>query len=144
MLYLLDTDHISLLQRQGARTAAVRARMKRLPPDDFGVSIVTYEEQMKGRLRGTHDAKDIQSQVAAYASLHQTLRYYLMTAVWDYTPRAAEIFAGLKTQKINVGTQDLKIAAIALANEAILLTCNAQHFSRVPLLQFEDWTVAYE
>ncbi len=142
MLYLLDTDHVSLTQREGDRSTNLRFRLTLIPADDVGISIVTYQEQLKGRLATCYDAKTAQEQAVAYASLHNTLRYYLRVAVWDYTPLAAQIFADLKNQKIATGTQDLKIAAIALANDATLLTCNTRDFARVPLLRFEDWSVA--
>ncbi|MGB6298310.1 MAG: type II toxin-antitoxin system VapC family toxin [Rivularia sp. (in: cyanobacteria)] len=45
-------------------------------------------------------------------------------------------------QKIRIGTQDLRIASIVISNDAILVTRNQFDFSRVPDLQFEDWTVA--
>jgi tRNA(fMet)-specific endonuclease VapC len=34
---------------------------------------------------------------------------------------------------------DLKIAAIALVNQALLLTANRRHFERVPGLKSENW-----
>jgi tRNA(fMet)-specific endonuclease VapC len=36
---------------------------------------------------------------------------------------------------------DLKIAAIALAHKATLLSRNLRDFSRVPDLKVEDWSV---
>ncbi|WP_414623214.1 type II toxin-antitoxin system VapC family toxin [Calothrix sp. CCY 0018] len=45
-------------------------------------------------------------------------------------------------QKIRIGTQDLRIASIVISNDGILVTRNQRDFSRVPDLQFEDWTVA--
>lgn len=60
--------------------------------------------------------------------------------VLPYGADAHTIFQELQAQKLRVGTQDLKIAAIVLANNAILLTRNTQDFSRVPNLKFEDWT----
>ncbi|MBU7582734.1 MAG: hypothetical protein KAF91_07460 [Nostoc sp. TH1S01] len=44
-------------------------------------------------------------------------------------------------QKINIGTQDLRIAAIALANNAIVVTRNHKDFSKIPDLSLEDWTI---
>lgn len=49
--------------------------------------------------------------------------------------------AQLLREKVRIGTQDLRIASIAIANNAILVTRNQRDFSRVPGLQFEDWTL---
>jgi len=38
-----------------------------------------------------------------------------------------------------IGSNDLQIAAIALANNLILVTHNVREFSRVQGLQIEDW-----
>jgi tRNA(fMet)-specific endonuclease VapC len=45
----------------------------------------------------------------------------------------------LVKSKIRIGTMDLKIASIALANDATVLTCNARDFGKVPNLRIEDW-----
>jgi tRNA(fMet)-specific endonuclease VapC len=42
---------------------------------------------------------------------------------------------------IRIGTQDLQIASIALANQLIVVTRNRRDFSRVPGLTIEDWSV---
>ena len=44
-----------------------------------------------------------------------------------------------QTAKIRLGTMDLKIAAIALVNDALLLTANRRDFERVPALRVENW-----
>lgn len=53
---------------------------------------------------------------------------------------AAEVFQELRGQKVRVGTMDLRIAAIAIANGMTLLTRNTVDFERIPGLTFEDWT----
>jgi tRNA(fMet)-specific endonuclease VapC len=49
MRYLLDTDHLSILQRQsGADYHNLVARMAQYSLDDFAISIITIQEQMLG------------------------------------------------------------------------------------------------
>ncbi len=57
--------------------------------------------------------------------------------------RAAETFGKLRAELEKtgqrIGPYDLQIAAIALANDATLVTHNVREFSRVRGLQIEDW-----
>lgn len=56
---------------------------------------------------------------------------------------AAEISGQIRAQLASlctlIGEYDLQIAAIALANNLILVTHNVDKFSRVKGLQIEDW-----
>lgn len=47
---------------------------------------------------------------------------------------------GVWLTRPRIGTMDLKIAAIALANDATLLSRNLRDFGKVPGLRVEDWT----
>lgn len=60
--------------------------------------------------------------------------------ILPFDEAAAEQFVQLKARVKQVGTQDLKIAAIALSVNATLVTRNAVDFARIPGLKIEDWT----
>jgi len=55
-----------------------------------------------------------------------------------WTNTAADQFNELRAARIRIGTQDLRIASIALANHAILLSANLRDFDQVPGLLVED------
>ena len=59
----------------------------------------------------------------------------------QFDDASAAEFERLKRSRVRIGTMDLKIAAIALANNATVLTRNIKDFSRVPELRVEDWTL---
>lgn len=141
MIYLLDTDHNSILQRGGVGSVVLERRLRTLGNDDFGTSIVSYEEQCRGWADYIHRANTSETRIDGYARLRASLRFYSRIAVWDYEIAAEAIFAALTRAKVRVGTKDLRIASIALANNATLLTRNTSDFARVPNLRFVDWTV---
>jgi tRNA(fMet)-specific endonuclease VapC len=43
------------------------------------------------------------------------------------------------TAMVRIATLDLKIAAISVASNALLLTANRRDFEKVPGLRFENW-----
>lgn len=57
-----------------------------------------------------------------------------------YETQAEANFQSLLKQKVRVGTQDLKIAAITLSKGATLVTRNQQDFECVASLTIEDWS----
>jgi len=67
--------------------------------------------------------------IVPYDSLAITLSIYCAMTVLPFDESAATHFDALKRQRVRIGTQDLKIAAIALANDATLITRNTQDFS---------------
>lgn len=141
MIYLLDTDHNSVLQRGGTGSTALERRLRALGGDDYGTSIVSYEEQCRGWTDYIHRASTSEARIDGYARLQASLRYYSSIAVWEYDAAAEAIFTALTEAKVRVGTKDLRIASIALANNATLLSRNTGDFARVPNLRFADWTI---
>jgi tRNA(fMet)-specific endonuclease VapC len=50
-------------------------------------------------------------------------------------------FQQILSIRLRIGTQDQKIAAVALANNLTLLTRNRRDFAHIPGLTFDDWSV---
>ena len=55
---------------------------------------------------------------------------------------AINYYEDLIRQRIRIGTQDLRIAAITLSANGILVTRNRKDFEKVPNLLLEDWTIS--
>lgn len=142
-MYILDTDLISLLESASTSNEAqrLRFRLAGLKPTERTTTIITFEEQVRGWMSFLAQAQSISQQVAAYRRLKGVLDRYLKITVLEFDEAAADEFERLKQARIRIGTMDLKIASIALANRATVLTRNIRDFGKVPGLRVEDWTM---
>jgi tRNA(fMet)-specific endonuclease VapC len=52
---------------------------------------------------------------------------------------AVDLFHGFRNSGVKIGSMDLKMARIAVANNALFLTANRRDFEKVPGLRFENW-----
>ena len=138
-LYILDTDHLSLWQRGNNR---LLKKLSSVPPNHVATTVINVEEQMQGRLAQLKRAKDKQQMVIFYGYFLQTKKLLCQVPVLPFSEDATQLFFALKEEKTKVGTQDLKIAAVALSVGAVLLTRNKKDFDRIPGLKIEDWTLS--
>ena len=142
MRYLLDTDHISFLQRRsGLEFITLAARIAQHSPTDFALSIVSFHEQVLGAHNFINRAQTNRDLIRGYNLLSETLAGFSEAPVLHFDPAATSIFDELRSQKIRVATMDLRIASIALSRNLILLTRNASDYRKIPKLTIEDWTV---
>ena len=132
---------MSLIQRGGVEGQRILHRLRNVPPDDVGTTIITYEEQMRGWLSRVAQANTPQRQITIYGELKRLLNRYCQLAVLDYDAPAVDQYERLRREPVRIGTMDLKIASIALTNNAILLTRNTIDFGKVTELRTEDWSV---
>ncbi len=138
MLWILDTDHMTHWQRSHP---AVLGRLGRTDPTSYGTTVISLEEQLRGRLGQINQVTSTDRLRFAYAALQTTDSFYRRTQVFEFSYGAELRYVGLLKQRLRVGTQDLRIAAIALSLNATVVTCNVRDFGRVPGLAIEDWTL---
>lgn len=136
--WVLDTDHVSLFQQN---YPILTGRINAVNPEEIGVTVITLEEQFYGRLNGIRRANSPEKLISAYAKLSATWNYFATVNLLDFDLDASNCFAELLRLKIRIGTQDLRIAAVVMSRNAILVTRNRRDFERVPGLRFEDWTI---
>jgi tRNA(fMet)-specific endonuclease VapC len=141
-MYILDTDHLSLIQRNGEQGKRILARLADLRDRQIAVTVITYEEQIRGRLAVLAKAKTIEEQVIAYQRLEQHVIDYRSIEIVPFATTAALEHQRLRKAYPRLGNMDLKIAAIVLTNNAILLTRNSSDFGLIANLQIQDWSIA--
>ncbi len=139
-MYLLDTDHLSVLERGGTPSQRLRQRLQAVSPANVAATIVSYEEQTRGWLAFIAKARSREEQVTAYTYLQRHLQVFCAIPLVAFDQDAATIVEHLQKQRIRIGTMDLKIASITLARNATLLSRNSADFQKVPGLRVEDWT----
>jgi tRNA(fMet)-specific endonuclease VapC len=138
-MLILDTDHFVEYQK-GTSPEAQRLKQRLDQTNEpFGTTIITVEEVMRGWLAAIRRTMDPFRQINAYAKLRQLFRSFATWDVVEWTAASAAEFAALKRAKTRVGTMDLKIASVALANDSTLLSRNLQDFEKVPGLRVVDW-----
>jgi tRNA(fMet)-specific endonuclease VapC len=140
--YLLDTDHLSILQRQAGKDFThLSARMARYPLSDFAVSTVTFHEQMLGSHAYINRARHLDDVVKGYEMMARLVSDFKVLPLVSFDAGAATVFSQLRSQRIQLAKMDARIAAIALFCGSTLLTRNHRDFRKVAGLLIEDWTV---
>ena len=138
-LWILNTDTLSLFQNQHP---LVKQRVNQVRFQEIAVTVITVEEQMRGWLNAIRQSSEAQRLMWGYLGLRQGVEFFNTIKILDFDQKAASDYAELLRQRVRIGTQDLRIAAIAISNNGILVTRNQRDFSRVPGLHFADWTIS--
>lgn len=137
-MILLDTDHVSVLRMPTSdRRARLVARLALVVDDPVAVPVVVTEETMRGWLSAIAKERHARRQVFAYRELGAMFQFFAEFEIAPFDEVAADRFDQLA--RVRVGVMDRKIAAIALANNALLLTANRRDYEKIPGLRFENW-----
>ncbi|MDE2636369.1 MAG: type II toxin-antitoxin system VapC family toxin [Chloroflexota bacterium] len=134
MTYLLDTD-ICIYLLNG-REPQVKRNADLAPRSEIVISTLTMAEMFSGAARSEQPLLTHAKQSAFF------MQYSILPFDEDAASVYGRIDGYLKDAGIRIGPVDTQIAAIALANNLILVTHNTRHFNRVPNLTMEDWVVA--
>lgn len=92
------------------------ARLQDFPTEQRMVTIISLFEQIQGRFATLNRAKNEAEAAHAFHRLLQTVEYFRPLTILAYDAAAVSYFERLRQQKIRIGTQDLRIAAIALSH----------------------------
>lgn len=136
---VFDTDILTDLLNDVPATVA---RAAAVPMIDQALTVVSVEEVLRGQLNSVRTAAAGKGKTSLPDAYEYFLDDCLALAAYrilPYTPAVDAEFARLRSQKVRIGTQDLRIAAIALTTGATVVTRNARDFAQVPGLQLDVW-----
>ncbi|MBD2681730.1 MULTISPECIES: type II toxin-antitoxin system VapC family toxin [Nostoc] len=131
MSYLLDSNVCIRLINNSS--AAVTNRLASQEPENILISTITQLELYYGAYRSLQQERNLEI-------LQRFFNQFTILALdAEGAKIAGRIRAELAANGTPIGPYDLQIAAIATANNLILVTHNVREFSRVNGLQIEDW-----
>jgi tRNA(fMet)-specific endonuclease VapC len=133
VIYLLDTN--VCVRYLNGRSLSIRERLQVTDVEDIAVCSVVKAELFYGANRSNNPQR-------TFANQQQFLNLFVSLPFDD---EAASIYGRIRAQLsargTPIGSNDLQIAAIALAHDLTLVTHNTGEFSRVEGLRLEDWEV---
>lgn len=135
-MVILDTNHYSELDRGSHAGSLLRQRVL-ASGEQPRLTVMTAEEVLRGRLAQISGKQE--QLIGPYSLFIEGL---LTLAKWRFLPwtqAAQETFDMLRFQRVRIGTMDLRIASIAIANDTLLLSRNLVDFQKVPGLRVENW-----
>jgi tRNA(fMet)-specific endonuclease VapC len=130
MIYLLDTDTVSLAVR---KNPTVIKNLIKHENDEICISVITYAEicfglEKKASEKLTNEVKTI-------------LEKFLII---DFNSSQSELYGKIRLKLEKSGTplgdMDVLIAAAAMSIGAILVSHNLKHFSKITGINIEDWS----
>jgi len=97
---------------------------------------------MRGWVAQIKQEKKLDRLIVTYARFQDAVLSYSRIIVLPFDDKAVYHFQNLRYLQTRLGQRDLRIAAIALACDGVLVTANVRHFRHVPGLTIEDWTAS--
>ena len=138
-LWILDTDHISLFL---AGNQSVIAGIWE-HSDNVAITVITVQELFNGWNGKLNDPKQAGRLSYLYTRLWKTTNFFKYVTILNFDSDAESCYLMLKQNYKFLAkkriAKDLRIASIALTQNAIVVTRNEKDFSQVPGLMIENW-----
>ena len=132
----MDTDTLSLYRR-GQPLVVQRILQQSL--NTLATTAITVEEQLTGWYTLLRRQNSREQLARAYGHLIDTVVELNQFRLLSFSEEAIDRFEDLRSQKLGVRGNDLRIAAIALEHGATVVTRNRVDFDRIPGLLVENW-----
>lgn len=137
--YLLDTDHVSLILGNHSQVTQTVAKYS------IAVSVITVQELFNGWVGRINDPTFVNNLPALYNRLWATAKFLQTVEIVDFTEVADACLRQLLREnpplRKNRLQKDMRIAAVALSLNAIVVTRNQRDFGQVPGLSIVDWSL---
>ena len=131
IVYLLDTN--ACIKYLNNTDSSVVERIRKELPGAIRLCDVVKAELLYGAYKSSRKE----------ANLELLQRFFALFVSLPFEDRAAHAYgrirADLEAAGTPIGPYDMQIAAIALANNLVLVTHNTREFSRIAGLALEDW-----
>ena len=141
-LWILDTNIINQLHGYSPNIEKKLASIT--PSDHVAITIITAEELISGwfnEISKANKSDQLNNLIYSYKGFSATLSYLKEVRILEFDQKAYEIYLQLRRQVKMKRTGDIRIAAIALSVDGIIVTRNQKDFEKVPNLKIEDWTL---
>lgn len=138
MFVVLDTNHYREILHQGPLLGPFQQRLIESGADVF-TTIITVQEITQGWLAEINRKKPGRDQHRAYQQFHNAIADFALLTILAFDDEAVTVFHKLQSLQLRVGSMDLKIAAICISHQALLLTRNLVDFEKLPGLQVANW-----
>lgn len=134
MLYMLDTNVVIDATNNKKYTKSILSHFLNIPVSDIAVSSIVVAELEYG---ARHSQNYEQTSKVA-------MQFVSPFEIVPFTQKEAKIYGELREHLAKsgtpIGSNDMLIAAVALAHDAVLVTHNTREFERIENLKLEDWT----
>ncbi|MBQ2080976.1 MAG: type II toxin-antitoxin system VapC family toxin [Treponema sp.] len=137
MIYCLDTNVVIDATNNKKIAHIVLSHFKKVTASDIIIPAIVIAELEFGARHSTDYDRNM-----------KVVKEFLKDfKVIPFTEKEAEFYGRIRQQLTldgtPIGSNDMLIAATALAHDTAIVTHNVSEFSRVKDLKIEDWTVEY-